>query len=255
MPSSRLPRVLLLGGTAEARSLARALVDAGIDVVSSLAGRVGNPRLPVGEVRVGGFGGVAGLVTAIREGGFTHVVDATHPFAATMREHAVAAGAEAGVPVLRLARPGWGGRPDAETWHWVADLDAARDTAEKVGSRSFVSSGRQTLPHFISWHDRPVLVRVVEPLDEPAPAAWTVVLDRGPYRLEGERALLRDNGIDVIVTKDSGGAYTSAKLDAAAELGIAVVVVARPASPTGLDEVGSVAECVEWLGGLTPPAR
>lgn len=243
----RIPRVLLLGGTAEARALAQALVEAGVDAVSSLAGRVARPRLPVGEVRIGGFGGVAGLVRAIEEGGFTSVVDATHPFAATMRGHAVEAARLAGVPVLRLARPGWGARPDADTWHWVDDLDAARQNAERVGSRPFISSGRQTLPHFTSWSDREVLVRVVEPLEEPPPPSWTVVLDRGPYTMDGERDLLQQNRIDVIVTKDSGGGYTSAKLDAAAELGVAVVVVRRPPSPAGLKEVATVQECLERL--------
>ena len=118
-------RVLVLGGTAEARALAVALESAGVDFVSSLAGRVAHPRMPVGSVRVGGFGGVDGLVRTLRSDGFTHLIDATHPFASTMTAHAVQACARTGLPMTRLARPGWADRPDSDTWTWVPDLDAA----------------------------------------------------------------------------------------------------------------------------------
>ena len=251
-------RVLVLGGTAEARALAVALLDRGVDFVSSLAGRVTRPRMPVGQVRIGGFVGVDGLADTLREGGFTHLIDATHPFATTMTAHAVAAAELAGVPALRLARPGWAGRTDADTWTWVPDLDAARVAAESLGSRPFLSSGRQTLPHFAGWIDRDVLVRVVEPLDGEVPPRWTVVLDRGPYSLDRELDLLRGHRIDVLVTKDSGGAYTSAKLDAAAELGVAVVVVARPPAPRDLVTIDDVAGCLRWLaatGGIGDEPR
>lgn len=238
----------MLGGTAEARALAVALQDEGVDFVSSLAGRVANPRMPVGSVLVGGFGGVEGLARTLREDDFTHLIDATHPFAATMTSHALEATRLVGVPMVRLARPGWAGRPDASSWTWVPQLDAARVAAEALGSRPFLSSGRQTLPHFTVWNDRDVLVRVVEPVTEDLPPRWTVVLDRGPYSLAGELDLLRRNQIDVLVTKDSGGAYTSAKLDAAAELETAVVVVERPAPPAGLATTEDVAGCLSWLG-------
>ncbi|MBP6995927.1 MAG: cobalt-precorrin-6A reductase [Phycicoccus sp.] len=241
-------RVLILGGTAEARSLAASLVGGGISVTSSLAGRVSRPRLPVGEVRIGGFGGVEGLVGYLEAQGVTHLVDATHPFASTMTAHAAAAAARARVPVLRYARPGWGDRPDAAGWHWASTLEEVCRLAGELGSRPFLSSGRQTLPFFASWTDRDVLVRVVEPLDEPAPPRWTLIEDRGPYLLDGERALLREQRIDVLVTKDSGGSYTSAKLDAAAELSIPVVVLARPAAPSGLDTVTTIDAALARLG-------
>lgn len=241
-------RVLILGGTAEARALAASLVGGGISVTSSLAGRVSRPRLPVGEVRIGGFGGVEGLATYLEARGITHLVDATHPFASTMTAHAAAAATRARVPVLRYARPGWGDRPDAGGWHWAPSLEGVCRLAGELGSRPFLSSGRQTLPFFASWTDRDVLVRVVEPLDEPAPPRWTVIEDRGPYLLDGERALLREHRIDVLVTKDSGGSYTSAKLDAAAELRIPVVVLARPAAPSGLDTVTTVGAALARLG-------
>lgn len=245
-------RVLVLGGTAEARALAAALVAAGVDIESSLAGRVSRPRLPEGAVRIGGFGGAAGLAGYLRRSGVTHLVDATHPFAATMSTHAVEAGREVGVPVLRLARPGWVDREDAATWHWLSTLAEMRTTAERLGSRPFVSTGRQTLPAFESWFDRQVLVRVVEPLTDSPPPRWTVIEDRGPYAVDDERTLLSDHRIDVLLTKDSGGSYTSAKLLAAAELGVPVVVLARPPAEPGAVEVTSVEACVEWLLSAAP---
>ncbi|WP_462417646.1 cobalt-precorrin-6A reductase [Kytococcus sp. Marseille-QA3725] len=241
-------RVLLLGGTAEARELAARLVDEGVDVTSSLAGRVSRPRLPVGDVRVGGFGGVEGLTAALRDGGYTHLVDATHPFAVGVRANAVRAAAEAGVPVVRLARPGWGGHPLAGDWSWVADWQEAADVAAGLGERPFLTSGRQTLAHFGHWADREVLVRVVEP---PAagevPTGWTVVLDRGPFDVAAEERLMREHGIDVLVTKDSGGSYTSAKLEAAHRLGVPVVVRARPPAPAGMEELSRVEDVLARL--------
>lgn len=243
-----MTRVLLLGGTAEARALAVALVDADVDVVSSLAGRVSKPRMPVGPVRVGGFGGVGGLVAALEAGGFTHLVDATHPFATRMTGNAGAAAALAGVPCLRLARPGWAGHPEASRWNWVDGYDAGRVVAEELGARRpFVTTGRQTLQHYATWADRDVVLRVVEPLDEVAPARWTVLLDRGPFGVAEERALMLEHGVDVLLTKDSGGDYTAAKLAAAGGLGVPVVVVRRPSVPSGMEEVASVDEVLAWL--------
>lgn len=227
--------------------MARVLVDSGVPVTSSLAGRVANPRLPVGDVRIGGFGGVRGLVAALRDGEYTHIVDATHPFAVGMRANAAAAAREADVPVLRLARPGWASHPDAGEWTWVDDYDAARSAAGQLGERPFLTSGRQTLTHFTSW-DVPALVRVVEPLDFAVPSAWRVILDRGPFTRAQEIDLMADHGVDVLITKDSGGAYTSAKLDAARELGVPVVVVRRPVAPSGMREVADVNDVMRWLG-------
>jgi len=240
-------RVLVLGGTAEGRLVADRLHHAGVDVISSLAGRVSRPRLPAGRVRIGGFGGVDGLAAYIPAEGITHIVDATHPFAATMSGNAVAAAARTGVPVLRYARPGWGSRPDATSWHWVPDVDTARRVAESLGERPFLSMGRQSLPSFTSWGDRRVLVRVVEPLTGSIPSTWTVIEDRGPYTVDGELAMLRRHAVDVVLTKDSGGTYTSAKLDAAAALGVPVVVLARPSGRAGATEVTTVDACLDIL--------
>ncbi len=154
--------------------------------LSSLAGRVSRPRLPVGEVRVGGFGGVDGLAAFLVDRAVAAVVDATHPFAATMTAHAAQACAQTRTPLVRLARPGWAAHPDASSWTWVATHDEARAAAEALGIRPFLTTGRQTLGHYASWTDRDVLVRVVEPLETAPPARWTVVEDRGPYAVEGE---------------------------------------------------------------------
>lgn len=240
-------KVLLLGGTAEARALAVRLEQAGVSFVSSLAGRVSRPRLPVGEVRVGGFGGAEGLAAYVRENRVTVIVDATHPFAVTMTDHACAAARLAGIRLIRYARPGWSDRPDAAGWHWASTLDEVRQVAGDLGNRPFLTSGRQTLDSFAPWSGRTVLVRVVEPIDQPLPPNWTVVEDRGPYEVASEIALLREHGIDVLVTKDSGGSYTNAKLDAAALLDVPVVVLSRPAAPDDLRQVSSLDECVDLL--------
>lgn len=240
-------RVLLLGGTAEARAVAVRLQQSQVRFLSSLAGRVSSPRLPVGEVRVGGFGGVEGLRAYLRENGITDVVDATHPFASTMTAHAQQACVAAGVPLIRYARPGWAARSDAPGWHWAAHFDEVCRSAGQLGARPFLTTGRQTLDNVTGWTDRDVLVRVVEPVDRPIPPRWKVIHDRGPYDIAGEISLMRRYRIDVLVTKDSGGDYTSAKLDAAAELAIPVVVLSRPPRPAGLDEVSSVDECLALL--------
>jgi len=237
--------VLILGGTGEARALARELASAGTVFLSSLAGRVRNPALPVGEVRIGGFGGADGLARFLREHRIVAVVDATHPFAAGISTNAAAACTATGTPLLRLQRPGWS--DPSGRWTWVDDHDDAAAAASS-GGRIFLSTGRQTLQRFVGpLADLQVLVRVVDPLGYEPPAGWTVLCARGPYTLDGERELLRDNAVDTLVTKDSGGELTRAKLDAAAELGIRVIVVRRPAAPLGVRTVDSVDDAVGWV--------
>lgn len=238
-------RVLLLGGTAEARALAALLVERGVEVTSCLAGRVSNPRLPVGEVRIGGFGGVDGLAAELKA--YDVLVDATHPYAARISAHAAQAADRGGRLLVRLERPGWEPR---EGWVLVDDHDAAAQAAASLGGRPVLTVGRQELHRYLgplAGHE--VLARVVEDPDEELPERWRLVRDRGPYQLDGELALLRDHGADVLVTKDSGGVYTRPKLDAAEALGIPVVVVRRPGPPPGVQVVTAPEQALEWVLG------
>jgi precorrin-6A/cobalt-precorrin-6A reductase len=236
--------ILILGGTAEAKQLAAVLVAQGVDVISSLAGRVNAPNLPPGRLRVGGFGGADGLANYLGQIHASAVVDATHPFARTISHNAQQAAALAGTPLVRLERPGWREHPRAGSWTWVADAAAARAAAESA-LRPFLTTGRQSLPDFRPWDDRNVLVRLVDPPTEPLPQRWSLIMSRGPYSYAGERQILTEHGIDTLITKDSGGAHTVAKLDAAGELDIPVVIIARP-KRAQVDQLETVSEVVAW---------
>lgn len=240
--------VLILGGTAEARALAKALVDAGVDVVSSLAGRVRDPALPVGEVRIGGFGGADGLAAWVREHGVHAVVDATHPFASTMTAHAVATAASTGVPLVVLRRPGW---PPEPGWVWADSVADAAALLPSLGERVFLTTGRTSLAAFAGL-DLQFLVRCVDPPAGPMPRRVHVLLSRGPFTVDGERALLREHGIDVLVTKDSGGPLTLAKLAAARAEGVQVLVVRRPPLPPGVEAVDTVDAVLARLRPVLP---
>lgn len=240
-----MTRLLLLGGTAEARALADQLVAAGVAVTTSLAGRVADPRLPAGQVRVGGFGGIEGLRAALAD--YDAVVDATHPFATTMSANAAAACVAAGRLLLRLERPGWVQRA-GQAWHWADSHAHAARLAARLGGRPVLTIGRQQLAAYLpALADAAVLARVVEPPAISLPPRWSVVRDRGPYALPGELTLLRDHRADVVVTKDSGGDYTWPKMLAAEQLGLPVVIVRRPTRPTGVPAVYDVERAVAWV--------
>ncbi|AOP44940.1 cobalt-precorrin-6A reductase [Streptomyces lydicus] len=253
--AARPPRhVLILGGTTEARSLAATLAaEPALRVTSSLAGRVAAPRLPAGEVRIGGFGGPDGLARWLREHAVDALIDATHPFAGTISFHAARAAATAHVPLLALRRPGWVPGP-GDTWHQVTSLDEAAAALPALGNRVFLTTGRMGLSHFAHLTDLWFLVRSVDAPEPPHPPRMEVLLDRGPFSVEGERELLRRHRIAVLVTKDSGAAATAPKLTAAREAGIPVVVVRRPPTPDGIPTAANPAEAAEWLRRLLSEA-
>jgi precorrin-6A/cobalt-precorrin-6A reductase len=238
-------RVLILGGTAEARALAASLT--GAHVVSSLAGRVTDPRLPAGEVRLGGFGGAEGLAAWLRENRIDRLVDATHPFAERMSAHAAHAARATGVPLLALRRPGWA-EEDGDDWRRVPSLPAAAGALPR-GARVFLTTGRRSIPVFAARADAWFLARSVDPPEPPVPSNVEVLLARGPYTVDGERALLREHRLDVLVTKDSGGAMTRAKLTAARDAHIPVIMVDRPPLPEGVQATGDVAAAAAWAQG------
>ncbi|RKS68142.1 precorrin-6A/cobalt-precorrin-6A reductase [Actinomadura pelletieri DSM 43383] len=241
-------RVLILGGTAEARDLAARLADVpGLRVVSSLAGRVADPRLPAGEVRIGGFGGPAGLAAWLRDQRIDRVVDATHPFAEQMSASAAEASRLTGVPLLALRRPGWV-EEDGDDWRRVPSLDAAA-AALPDGARAFLTTGRRSIPVFAARTGVWFLARSVDPPEGHVPSNVGVLLSRGPYTLDGERALIREHRLDVLVTKDSGGALTRPKLIAARQARIPVVMVDRPPVPGGVKTAGDATAAARWAQG------
>jgi len=235
-------RVLLLGGTAEARALAERLHPK-VDIISSLAGRVPDPALPVGPVRIGGFGGADGLRDWLVDNNITAVIDATHPFAATITANAAAACAGLDLPHLVLSRPPW---DPAGATVVASDTEAAEVIANKGYSRVFLTTGRSGVAAF-SGSDAWFLIRVVTAPDLGSlPRNHELLLSRGPYDYHDERELLRSRGIEALVTKNSGGAMTRAKLDAASSLGADVLMIQRPALPDGVAVVSSVQEAVAW---------
>jgi precorrin-6A/cobalt-precorrin-6A reductase len=238
-----LMRILLLGGTSEARALA-ARLHPEVDVISSLAGRVPDPALPVGRVRIGGFGGVEGLRHWLLDANIDAVVDATHPFAATITANAAAACRELAVPHLLLARPAW---PSGDAIVVESDTHAAKTVADHGFSRVFLTTGRSGAAAFADV-DAWFLIRAVTAPDAHGlPRRHQVMLSRGPYRYDDELEMLREHRIDALVTKNSGGSMTRPKLDAAAALGVTVVMVERPPLPDGVHTVPTVDDAVAWV--------
>lgn len=241
--------VLILGGTTEARRLAELLAAepaAGLRVTNSLAGRVSAPRMPPGEVRVGGFGGADGLAAWLREHEVDALIDATHPFAGRISFNAARAAATAHVPLLALRRPGWVSVA-GDDWREAGSLEEAARLLPGIGRRVFLTTGRMGLAAFADLTDLWFLVRSVDAPEPPHPPRMEVLLDRGPFTLDGERELLRRHRIDVVVTKDSGGAATAPKLQAAREAGVPVVVVRRPPVPDGVRVVAGPEQALRWL--------
>jgi len=242
------PRVLILGGTREAVALAGALVERfGREaVITSLAGRTAAPARVPGTVRTGGFGGAAALAGYLREERIAAVIDATHPFATQISANAAAACSRAGVPRVVLDRPAWQPGP-ADDWHMVESLAEAAARLPNAGRRVFLSLGPRAVPAFSGVSDVWFLVRMVDPPAEPLPlTAHEVVLGRGPFDEVAERQLMAAHGIDLVITRNSGGEGAVAKLAAARALGLPVIMLARPAPPAG-ERVATVDAVLAWL--------
>ena len=222
-------RVLVLGGTADAREVAALLVCEGFDPVTSLAGRTRDPIVPAGRLRIGPFGGVDGLADYVRSERINFIVDATHPFATQISRHAVAAATSCGIKCIRLERAAW--MPAAGD-HWQ-DARTASEAAGclPVGACTLLTIGKKELAPFLSRTDLRGIVRTIEELDRPLPSDWRLIRARPPFGLDDEVRLMRDSGIEWLVSKNAGGIQTVAKLLAARRLGIGVIMIARPPKP------------------------
>jgi precorrin-6A/cobalt-precorrin-6A reductase len=240
-----MTRILLLGGTTEAGLLARAIADAGLAGVYSYAGRTEAPMGQPIHMRVGGFGGIDGLRAYLAAEGISHVVDATHPFAARMSGNAVAACAAAGVPLIALERAPWVAG-EADRWTHVADIPAAVAALDGPARRVFLAIGRQHLEPFAAQPQHHYLLRLVDaPVALPLPQA-AVVVARGPFNVAGDTALMRQHGTEIIVAKNAGGKGAVAKIAAARDLALPVIMIDRPVlAPRKV--VRSVAAVMDWL--------
>jgi precorrin-6A/cobalt-precorrin-6A reductase len=253
-PSRRL-RVLILGGTADANRLAAALTDEpDIDAVLSYAGRTQTPLPPAIAWRVGGFGGAAGLVDYLRAANIDRVIDATHPFAAQMSANAIAACNTAGVPLLALERAPWPRLP-SDRWIEVDDVAAATEALGREARRVFLGIGRQHLRAFAASPQHLYLLRLVDPPRDPLPLPNAeVIVARGPFARAGDRAMLENFGADIVVARNAGGGAASAKIEAARDLALPVVMIRRPFIPAR-NTVETVAEVLRWLGHDQVPAE
>lgn len=226
-----MTRILLLGGTTEASGLARALAGAAVDAVFSYAGRTEAPVAQPLPTRVGGFGGPEGLARYLTAERISHIVDATHPFAARMSLNAIHAAEVTGTPLVALERPAWTPGPD-DDWQSVADVAGAVAALPDAPARIFLAIGKQTLDPFAARPQHHYLLRLVDPPAAPLPLPdATAVIARGPFSEAGDRALLVDHRITHIVAKNAGGAGAEAKLKAARTLRIPVILIERPALP------------------------
>jgi precorrin-6A/cobalt-precorrin-6A reductase len=243
--------ILILGGTSEATELARELTARGYQVVLSFAGRTNPLNLPSAPRRVGGFGGVQGLMNELRQGGYRLLIDATHPFATHMAENAKGAAGLAGVPHIRIVRPPWQPGSGA-TWHEVDGFEQAARCLTQLGARrAFLSIGSNQMSAFAGVQGVALVVRSIEPPSPLPPEHVTVLLARGPYTVDAELALLRKHRIDVLVARNSGGRATEAKLDAACRLGIPVIMIRRPEQPQG-EQAATVTEVLNWVEARLP---
>lgn len=238
-------RALILGGTADANVLAAAMARAEVDAVYSYGGRTRVPADQPLPTRIGGFGGASGLAEYIRREGITHVIDATHPFAAQMSRNAAEACAQTGTPLIALERAPWTRAPD-DNWIEVADVNAAVAALPERPTKVFLAIGRQHIAPFAMRPQHAYTLRFVDPPEAPVPFAADVIVSRGPFRLDGELEMLRTRGTAWIVARNSGGVGARAKIDAARMLGLPVIMISRPKLPERL-RVENVADIMQWL--------
>ncbi|EPC02394.1 cobalt-precorrin-6x reductase [Litchfieldella anticariensis FP35 = DSM 16096] len=245
-------KVLILGGTSEASALASALTERSIPALFSYAGRVSAPKPQPLPTRVGGFGGVEGLAAFLADNRITHLVDATHPFAERMSRNAVSAAQRSGIRVIALTRPPW--EPMAgDRWERVASVDAAVSALAGPPQRVLLAIGRMHLADFAAQPQHHYLLRLVDRPEAPPPLPHhRVTIDRGPFTLDSDLALLREHGVERLVCKNSGGDGAVSKLTAARQLGLPVVMIERPALPPR-QEVHSAAAVLDWLGHNSDP--
>ena len=242
-----MTRILILGGTTEASLLAARLAAEGVPAIFSYAGRTAAPVAQPLPVRLGGFGGAEGMAQFLRSESISHVVDATHPFAAQISRNAALACAETGTPLLAFERPAWVAT-DGDRWTRVADTEAAVGALPQAPARVFLAIGKQTLASFAAKPQHHYLLRLVDPPEGALPLLdAAVVIDRGPFTVAGDLALLRDHGISHIVAKNSGGTGAEAKLIAARQLALPVILIDRPALPARA-VAHDLAAVMAWIG-------
>jgi precorrin-6A/cobalt-precorrin-6A reductase len=242
-----MKRVLILGGTGDAARLAaRAAVLTGVEVITSMAGRVRQPATPAGRMRIGGFGGARGLIDYVRDQHIDLLIDATHPFATHISHHAAIAAQACGLPHLMLVRPPWESGA-GDRWIAVESIATAVAVLPRVARRVFLTIGRQELAAFAALQNLWFLMRMIDPpLPETPVPPGLLLLERGPFTLDDERQLLTTHAIEAIISKNSGGDATYAKLIAARELGLPVVMIQRPPMPAG-EQVANVEQALVWV--------
>ena len=249
MPISQ-PRILLLGGTGEANQLAARLHEVtDLPVVTSLAGRTRSPTLPDGEVRIGGFGGIAGLTDYLHRHDIGLIINATHPYAAQMSENARAAATAADVSLLRLLRPAWR-RDPLDIWIEVGSTAAAADICKWHGQRILLSLGGSDLAPFAKNARSHFIIRMIDPPKEkPSLDRYELILGKGPFSWIDERRLMMEHAIDLIVSKNSGGLATYAKIDVARDLAVPVIMIDRPAiaKQPGCPVADNIDQALTWV--------
>ncbi|MEO0379725.1 MAG: cobalt-precorrin-6A reductase [Pseudomonadota bacterium] len=239
--------LLILGGTTEATVLGAAVATAGLHGTVSFAGRVARPKRQPLPQRIGGFGGVEGLRDYLSGHAITHVIDATHPFAAQMSRNAVAACAQAKVPMIALTRAPWCAQV-GDDWTHVPDIAGAVAALDRPAARILLAVGRMHLDDFAPNPQHSYLLRLVDPPSRPPSFPnHHVLVSRGPFTEAADRALMEQHRIDLVVSKNSGGTGAYAKIKAARALGIPVIMIDRPAIPDRA-EAYSVSEVMAWLG-------